>query len=217
MSAFLCSLHRQAGVETRVMTEVRAFEHTAQGRVSAVLCDRNIRLPADLVVIGAGALPNDELAANAGIRTDRGILVDEHGLTSEERVVAAGDCTRFKTRYFPLPVRLESVQNATDQARSAGARVAGCKVPYDAVPWFWSVQHGCRLQMAGLLGDFDCEIVRGSLDEKTFSILYVKDGMLVAGESVNRPAEHVAIRRLIARPMPLDIARAGDESGRTTG
>jgi 3-phenylpropionate/trans-cinnamate dioxygenase ferredoxin reductase subunit len=208
-AGFLAGLHARSGVEIHTGTGVRCLQG-ANGRVCALVCDTGMRVPADLVVVGAGSLPNDELASEAGIRTRDGILVDAFGRSSDPWVVAAGDCTRFQSRYADAPVRLESVQNATEQARSAGATVAGRAMPYEALPWFWSVQYGCRLQMAGLAEGFDRAVLRGDPRENAFSVLYFRQDQLIAGDSVNRVADHMALRSLIPRNVRIDPTVAAD-------
>jgi 3-phenylpropionate/trans-cinnamate dioxygenase ferredoxin reductase subunit len=140
------------------------------------------------------------------------VLVDECGASSDPAIVAAGDCTRFRSRFSADAVRLESVQNATDQARAAGASVAGRNAPYTEVPWFWTVQHGCRVQIAGLFQGADEVVLRGRPDSRSFTCIYMKEGAPIAADSINRPAEHMAMRKLIARGEPVEPARLADEA-----
>src|SRR5690606_13132986 len=133
-------------------------------------------LEADLVLVGIGVQPNEELARDAGLECADGIVVDRFARTSDPAIVAAGDCTRHPSPWADAPVRLESVQNAQDQARIAAATLTGKGLPYDAVPWFWSDQYDAKLQMAGLCAAQDEEVVRGSQEEGKFSVYYLRAG-----------------------------------------
>jgi 3-phenylpropionate/trans-cinnamate dioxygenase ferredoxin reductase subunit len=169
--------------------------------VSAVVADDGTRHETELVVVGVGAVPADSLATEAGLATDNGVLVDEQLSTSAPHVSAIGDCARFSTRFADgaPSVRLESVQNATDQARYVAARlVAGAPGPgYDAVPWFWTEQFGRKLQIAGLTHGFD-RVERTATDQDRFSIYCYRGETLLGCESVNSPREHLRARRRLA-------------------
>jgi 3-phenylpropionate/trans-cinnamate dioxygenase ferredoxin reductase subunit len=161
-----------------------------------------VRHEAELVVVGVGAVAADSLAAGAGLATDNGILVDAQLRTSDARVAAIGDCARFNTGYSAgaSSVRLESVQNATEQARYlAGRLVAGAPGPgYDAVPWFWTEQFDRKLQIAGLTGGFDrIELI--AADEDRFSVYCYRGETLIGCESVNSTREHLRARRQLAK------------------
>ena len=209
VSECLLRLHRAAGIDVQLGVQVDTIER-AGDRVLGVTCSAG-RVEADLVLLGVGAEPNQELAAATGLRTHDGVVVDRFGRTSDDRIVAAGDCTRFTTPFSAEPVRLESVQNAVDQARSAGALVAGRDVAHDSVPWFWSIQHGMRLQIAGLPRPDDLAVVRGDPGSLDFTVLHLREGRVVGGESVNRPAEHMVVRRLVAAGARLDCVLAADD------
>lgn len=167
---------------------------------------------ADLVVIGIGVLANEELARDCGLACDNGIVVDDHARTADPDIYAAGDCTRHPSRYAGGLLRLESVQNAMDQAKVAGANVAGGDTVYDALPWFWSDQGELKLQMAGLSQGHEAAIVRGSMEEGKFSIFYLREGRLLAADTVNKPGDHMLARRLIAAKVPLTPEQAADVS-----
>lgn len=155
-------------------------------------------LPAGLVVAGIGVVPRTELAEGAGLSVANGIVVDEYLRTADERIYAIGDCAAFPSRFAGTMTRLESVQNAVDQARCFAEAVCGRPRPYDAVPWFWTDQFEAKLQMVGISQGFDCEVTRGDLSSGKFSVCYFKGNRLIAIDSVNRPADHLAGRKLIA-------------------
>jgi 3-phenylpropionate/trans-cinnamate dioxygenase ferredoxin reductase subunit len=165
-------------------------------------------LPADLVVVGIGVLPNTELAADAGLAVENGILVDACLSTSDPDVSAIGDCAAYPSPFAGRPVRLESVQNAVDHARSVAAKLTGEAAPYRSVPWFWSDQFAAKLQIAGLAGGYDRTVVSG--EPGTFSVFCFQGERLRAVESVNRPADHLAARRLFAAGAGLHPDDIGD-------
>ncbi len=211
LSAFLAEIHARKGVRIRLNMTVRVIEGD-RGRACAVVCADGERLDADLVLIAAGAAPNTELARAAGLACDDGIVVDRFARTSDPDIVAAGDCTRHPNAFADAPVRLESVQNALDQAKTAGATVAGVDRPYDAVPWFWSDQYDLKLQMVGLAAGHDQTVVRGSIADGKFSVVYLRGGRLIAVDSVNRPMDHIVGRRLVAARALVTAEQAADAS-----
>lgn len=165
-------------------------------------------LPADLVVYGIGVVPNAELARDAGLAVDNGICVDAQLLTSDPAISAIGDAVCFPSPWAPRPIRLESVQNAVDQAKAVAARLMGKPSSYAALPWFWTDQGDLKLQIAGLSDGHDATVVLGSPEQRQISVLCFRAGQLVAVESCNRPADHMAARKLIARATPLGMAEA---------
>lgn len=209
LSTFLAETHARKGVRIRLNMTVREIEGD-HGHVRAVVCADGERLDADLILVAAGAVPNTELAEAAGLACDNGIVVDRFTRTSDPDIVAAGDCTRHPNVFADAPVRLESVQNALDQAKTAGATVAGLEKPYDAVPWFWSDQYDLKLQMAGLAAGHDETVMRGSIADGKFSVLYLRGGRLIAVDSVNRPMDHIVGRRLVAVRPPVTAEQASD-------
>ena len=183
-------------------------------RATGVVLDNGVVLPADLVLVGVGVHPRVELAESMGITVEQGaVRVDEHAQTSDARVVAAGDvCLLPNPRAPEVLVRLESVQNAVDQAKTAAATLLGQPVPYQALPWFWSDQAGIRLQIAGLSMGWQEAVLRGSPDDEAFSVLYLRNGHLLAVDAVNRPADFMAARRALSRgPVPMSAAAAGEQ------
>jgi 3-phenylpropionate/trans-cinnamate dioxygenase ferredoxin reductase subunit len=192
MSAFFEGLHAEAGV--RILTG-RSVLSIAEGEV---VLDGDERLEADVVVVGVGVVPNVELAQEAGLEVSDGIVVDERLLTSDPAISAVGDCAHYPCAITGRRQRLESIQNATDHARAVAARIAGSGEPYGAVPWFWSDQHGRKLQIAGVASDGASAVVRGDPSAGGFSIFRFADGALVAVESVDAMADHMAARKLLA-------------------
>lgn len=182
------------------------------GNVSAVELADGTMLPADLVVVGIGVAPNTALAQEAGLDCANGILVDACLATSDPRIFALGDCAVFPSRFSLHPARLESIQNAVDQARHLAAVLTGSGAAYDSVPWFWSDQGGAKLQIAGLAQDIDEEVLRGDVAGMKFSVFRFRGGRLAAVESVNRPADHMAARRLLTAEAALTPGQAADSA-----
>ncbi len=180
------------------------------GRAVGAETTRGEVLRADLVVICIGVAPDDELAAAAGLATSDGIVVDATLATADPAISAIGDCARYPSRFADGMARLESVQNAVDQARCVAARLAGRPAPYAAVPWFWSDQGELRLQIAGLTAGHDQAVPRGDADSGRFSVFCYREGRLIGIESVNRPADHIAARRLLATAPDLTPDQAAD-------
>ena len=213
MSDYVAAAHRRRGVALELGRGVKALLGGA-GRVEAVLMDDGRKLDCDLVVLGIGVLPNAELAEAAGIACAGGILVDALGRTNAPRVLAAGDVANMEQAFAPggpARLRLESVQAANDGARAAASVLVGQPQPLAAVPWFWSDQHDLKLQMAGLPAPGDQTVLRGEPEGDRFTLFYLRDGAVVAAHSVNRPAEHMLARKLIAcaaRVPPESLADA---------
>ena len=211
IAAFLADVHRSRGVALRLRSTVRDIRG-ANGRVQSVVCGDGETLAADLVLIAIGVVPNTELAGRAGLACQDGLVVDRFARTTDPLVVAAGDCTRHPSAFAGQLLRLESVQNAIDQAKTAGATLAGQEKPYESVPWFWSDQYELKLQMVGLVQGSDRHAVRGSLEQRRFSIFYFRSGRLVAIDYVNRAADHMLGRKLLALGRSPTPQQAADES-----
>ena len=165
---------------------------------------------ADIVIVGIGAVPNQELAQAAGLACDNGIVVDACMRTSDPAIFAIGDCTSFPSSTLHRQIRLESVQNAVDQARCAALAAAGRAEPYTALPWFWSDQGATRIQIAGLWAPEHRQVLRGNPDSGRFSVLHYADELLTSVESINSPADHIAARKLIASGRPAPPEQAAD-------
>jgi 3-phenylpropionate/trans-cinnamate dioxygenase ferredoxin reductase subunit len=209
MSRWLARQHEDRGVRLLLSGELAALRGSA-GRVEVVELRDGTRLPADLVVMGVGVLPRTELAAEAGLLVGDGVVVDRLLRTDDRSIHAIGDCARFPSPHEGRHIRLESVQNASDQARCVAAAICDGPAPYSAVPWFWSEQYTLRLQMAGLTAGHDETVSVGDPDGARFSVLAFLRGRLIGVESVGRPADHGIARRLLATgagPSP-DEARS---------
>ena len=213
ISRFFTEAHRAWGSTISLGTGVARIIGDGR-RATAVETGDGRLLPADLVLVCVGVVPNAELAREAGLATENGIVVDEYLATAVPEITAIGDCANFPTRFAEGRVRLESVQNAVDEAREVAARIAGKPAqPYDKVPWFWSDQRDLKLQIAGLTTGHDHAVLRGSPDGGSFSVFSYKGGRLLGVELVNRPADHIVARRLLAFPDPaLSPDEAVDES-----
>lgn len=209
VSEFYTRVHAEEGVTIRCGIRVSGFEGNTQ--VRQVLCDDGSRYDADLVIIGVGILPNIELAAEAGLKTDNGIVVDACARSSDPDIVAAGDCTFHYNPVYDRMLRLESVQNATDQARVAAAAVCGRETPYNALPWFWSDQYDLKLQIAGLSQGYEEIVVRGDRQgSRSFAVFYLRQGRVIAVDAVNKAAEFMMGKRLITDKVAVDKNVLGD-------
>jgi 3-phenylpropionate/trans-cinnamate dioxygenase ferredoxin reductase component len=210
-SRFFTDAHRRWGAKVSLGTGVSRILGEA-GRVTGVETTEGRHLPADLVLICIGVIPNAELADSAGLAVNNGIVVDEYLATEDPRVFAIGDCANFPTPFAVGRVRLESVQNAVDQGRCVAAQIAGKPAPYDKVPWFWSDQGDLKLQIAGITAGHDTAVLRGDMDSGHFSVFCFRAGRLIGVESVNQTADHVVARRLLAGDPKLTPEQAADES-----
>lgn len=209
-SSFYEMLHRRNGVEICLEAQVEQIEHT-NSSITAVRTSMGTTR-SDTVIVGIGVVPNVEIAAAAGLTTADGIVVDERMQTSDPCIYAIGDCANHFNPYFGGRTRLESVQNAVDQARTMAANLCGKQKVYDAVPWFWSDQYDARLQIAACSTGSDSTIMRGSLDQGAFTIFALKEGALVGAESVNRPADHLLCRRLLLADRRPTAGQLRDEN-----
>jgi 3-phenylpropionate/trans-cinnamate dioxygenase ferredoxin reductase subunit len=211
ISDYFQERHTAAGI--RIHLGVQATSIEADGtKVTGVSLSDGRHLPADLVVVGVGVLPNVELAAEAGLPVASGIIVDEQLLTSDPNISAIGDCALFASPRFGGSLRLESVQNATDHARCVAARLTGDAKTYDGLPWFWSDQADDKLQIAGLTTGYDRVVVRGDRAQRSFSAFCYKAGKLVGIESVNRAADHVFGRKILGMNRSIEPEQAADLS-----
>ena len=209
ISAFYTRVHEEEGVRIFCGVGVAGFE--GDTRVEAVTCSDGSRHDAELVIIGVGIVPNVELAREAGLKVDNGIVVDELARTSDPDIVAAGDCTFHRNRIYDRWIRLESVQNATDQARTAAATLCGKEEPYDMLPWFWSDQYDLKLQIAGLSQGYDEVITRGDRDSgRSFAAFYLKEGRIIAVDAVNKAPEFMMGKKLITSGVAVSREKLAD-------
>lgn len=207
ISSFFDKVHSQEGVKLLYDHGVERLE--GDGKLEKVICSNGAELEADIAIVGIGILPNVELAEVAGIECDNGILVDEVSRTSDPDIFAAGDCANHPNGIYGRRMRLESVHNALEQAKSGAAAMCGKEKPYSQVPWFWSDQYELKLQTAGLLEGYTDVVIRGNPDERKFAAFYLKDGLLIAVDAVNSPPEYMMGRKMIgdgARPDPEKLA-----------
>jgi 3-phenylpropionate/trans-cinnamate dioxygenase ferredoxin reductase subunit len=214
ISAFYENAHRTAGVVVHTGQTVSALvaDPANPSRVGGVLLADGTTIPADAVVAGVGLVPNTEIAQAAGLKVDNGIWVDEFCRTEDPHILAIGDCANHPCPFLGRRVRLESVPNALEQARVAADTIAGKSLPYAAVPWFWSDQYDLKLQAVGLLEGHEQVVLRGSYEARSFLLFYLRQGVPIAADAVNRAGEFLVARRLVGAGLPADPAALGDAS-----
>ena len=200
--------HTNHGVRLRLSTGVTALN--GKKHVKSVTTTDGDDLRADLVVIGVGIQPNTELATDAGLAVDNGIVVDNHCITSDPDIFAVGDCTSHPNAIYGRQMRLESVHNAVEQAKTAAANICGGDVSYSQVPWFWSDQYDLKLQIAGLSKGHDDVVIRGNPAKRSFSCLYLAEGRLIAVDAINAPRDFVQSKQLIADHAEIDASKLAD-------
>jgi 3-phenylpropionate/trans-cinnamate dioxygenase ferredoxin reductase subunit len=200
--------HASHGVKLRLSTGITAFR--GEGRLQAVETADGELIPADFVVVGVGILPNTEIAIDAGLDVADGIVVDDTCQTSDPNIYAVGDCTRHPNEIYDRQLRLESVHNALEQAKTAISNICGNETHYSQVPWFWSDQYDLKLQIAGLSAGYDDVVIRGNPADRSFACLYLKDKKLIATDAVNSPKEFVQSKALIASRIKLDRKQLAD-------
>ena len=208
VSRFLAGVHREQGVTILVGTGVAAFEGT--GRVERIVCTDGSTHDADLVVIGVGIAPEQKLAVESGLDADDGVLVDQYGRTSDQAIYAAGDVANRPAPATGRRLRLESWQNAQNQAVAAARAMLGKGEPYDEIPWFWSDQYDLNLQIVGAPAAWDRVVLRGDPGERRFVAFYLLDGAVVCANAVNSPRELRLARRLIEQGKPVSAEALAD-------
>ncbi len=211
VSDFYTRIHREQGVTIHTGVSVTAI--TGEGRAQAVLCADGSMFDADLVIIGVGVVPNIELALDAGLQVDNGIVIDEYCRTSAPEIVAIGDCANAFNPIYQRRMRLESVPNANEQAKIASATLCGLQRTSKSLPWFWSDQYDLKLQIAGLSQGYDQIVIRGDVQQRrSFAAFYLQAGRLIAADCVNRPQEFMLSKKLITAGTAVDPLRLADES-----
>jgi 3-phenylpropionate/trans-cinnamate dioxygenase ferredoxin reductase subunit len=209
-SAYFAKAHQETGIEFSFGVRVERLGGDG-GKVDHVVLDDGRTLPADLVLISIGVIPNEGLAAAAGLTVENGVSVDEMLLTADPNISAIGDCASFPSRHsLRNPVRLEAVQNATDHARCVASRLVGKPYAYAALPWFWSEQGDLRLQIAGLTTGYQQVVLRGDYEKGEYSAFCYAGDKLLGIESINKPADHAFARRLLAAGRHVTPAQAAD-------
>jgi len=208
VSQYFAEEHRAHGIT--ILCDMRVVCLEGQGRVERVVCADGTRHAADLVIVGVGAVATTELASAAGLACDNGIVVDEYCRTSDAAIYAAGDCTNHPSLRFGRRVRLESVDNAFEQAKTAALNLLDRPVAHDRVPWFWSDQFDNKLLIVGLSQDYDRQVLRGDPASRSFSVCYLKGRELLAVEAVNHSKDYMAARKLIAERALLNVDKLAD-------
>ena len=201
ISEYYLNLHQSYGVKFHFNTSLETI-NKAPGSLE-VVCSDGTEVRADSVLIGAGVIPNIELAEDSGIYCDNGIIVDEFGQTNFKNVYACGDCTNHPNKILNKNLRLESVHNAMEQAKTVASSVLNKPMEYSQVPWFWSDQYDHKLQIVGLSGDHDLVTMRGTINDAKFMLFYTKDEELIAVDAINNPKEFLISRKLVANKVKI--------------
>jgi len=211
VSIFFDQVHREAGVKILCDRDPNA-EILGDGKVEALRGADGMDLPADLIIAGIGILPTTDIAEEAGLACADGIIVDECCRTSDPHILAIGDCTNHPNHLLGRRLRLESVHNAQEQAKTAAATLCGKLKPYNQIPWFWSDQYDLKLQIVGLSGDHDEVIIRGDFADRSFAAFYMKGDLLIAVDAVNSGREFMLSKKLIAQGARLEPEILADTS-----
>ena len=201
ISAYYQELHSKNGVDFILNESLEKID--GNKTVEQVICSGGSSIEADILVIGAGVIPNIELAEESGLSCDNGICVDEYGQTEDIRIFACGDCTNHPNEKLNRRLRLESVHNAMEQSKTVASSIMGNKTAYNQIPWFWSDQYDHKLQIVGLSGDHDEVLIRGDEAESKFMLFYLKGGELIAVDAVNNPKEFLICRKLVENKVKI--------------
>ena len=211
MSSFFEQLHQKNNVEILTNKNVIAIERT--GDLNKILCDDHSGYEAEIIIVGVGIRVNTKLAEEAGLQVKDGIQVDQTTCTNDANIYAIGDCTLHYNPHYERFIRLESVQNAVDQAKITAAALSGKDPVYKAIPWFWSDQYNVKLQIAGLSEGFNQTIMRKESDkDDSFSIWYFKDDRLLAVDAVNHAKAYVVGTKLIKEAKEIDKNKLADQT-----
>jgi 3-phenylpropionate/trans-cinnamate dioxygenase ferredoxin reductase subunit len=190
--------HEHRSHDVKIICNTRVIRLEGEGRVERVVCGDGSTYEADLLIAGVGAVANSGLAEDAGLHCENGIVVDQYCRSSDAAIYAAGDCTNQPSPRFEMRVRLESVDNAFEQAKGAALNMLNRALMHDCIPWFWSDQFDNKLLIVGLSQGFDQQVIRGDPATRSFSVCYLKGGELLAVEAVNHSKDYMAGRKLIA-------------------
>ncbi len=201
ISEYYLNLHKSYGVNFHFNTSLETINEASDSL--EVVCSDGTEMKADSVLIGAGVVPNIELAEEAGINCDNGIIVNEFGQTNFKNIYACGDCTNHPNKILNKNLRLESVHNAMEQAKTVASSVMNNPMEYNQVPWFWSDQYDHKLQIVGLSGDHDMVTMRGNTNDAKFMLFYTKDEELIAVDAINNPKEFLISRKLVANKVKI--------------
>ncbi|MEV7647067.1 FAD-dependent oxidoreductase [Arthrobacter sp. NPDC089319] len=214
-SEYFLTAHRGRGLDIQLNSRIQELAAAdAGGRVSGVVLEDGTVVPAQLVLVGIGVVPNTELAEQLGLNVDNGIVVDRHALASDGTTVAVGDVANMPN---PLPgspegerIRLESVNNAIEHAKVAAYSLMGRREDYAGIPWFWSNQADLKLQIAGLTLGYDQTVVRRDDERGKFSVLYYRGGQIIAADCVNAPLDFMAVKNALAKGQNIPADAAAD-------
>lgn len=213
-SEYFYQAHRDRELDIILNSRVESLVDDGSGRVSGVALADGTVVPAPLVIVGIGVIPNTGLAEQMGLEIDNGIVVDRYALASDGTTIAVGDVANMPN---PLPdapegerIRLESVNNAIEHAKVAAYSVSGRREEYAGIPWFWSNQADMKLQIAGLSMGFDSTVVRRDDEKGKFSVLYYREGQIIAADCVNAPLDFMAVRTALAKNQQIPADQAGD-------
>lgn len=211
LSAFYSRIHTEEGVS--IYTDLSVERILGTTDVQGILCANGMTLETDLIIVGIGVQPNVELALEAGLHVENGVVVDQYCQTNDSHIVAAGDCTAYFNQRYQRQIRLESVPNANEQAKIAAATLCGVSKVHNSLPWFWSDQYDLKLQIAGLNQGYDQQIIRGNMhNERQFSVFYLKAGELIAADCINRPLDFMVSKKIIHEQLKIDVAQLADET-----
>jgi 3-phenylpropionate/trans-cinnamate dioxygenase ferredoxin reductase subunit len=212
VSSFYAREHARHGVRIFCGARVRAFQGTPSNGVRSVACEDGSEHRADVVVVGVGVAPVDELASAAGLECANGIVVDEFCRTTDPNIYAAGDCTNHPSAHYARRLRLESVDNAFEQGTSAALNMLGIVTRHDKVPWFWSDQFDLKLIIVGVSQGADTELLRGDPLSRSFTMCYLRAGELIAVDTINSAKDQMAARKLIPARVRPNLDRLKDMS-----
>jgi len=195
-SAFIQKKHEQEGVKFLFNLSIKDIDDYKNKK--KIICSNGEVILADAVIIGVGIKPNIQLAKSSNLECKNGIVVDEYGRTSNRDIYAAGDCTNHPNNIYKKMLRLESVHNAIEQAKTVAISIMGDKKPYRQVPWFWSNQYNLKIQIAGISKDYDEYIVKDEIRNKKLAVFYLKKNKLIAVDAINNPKVFSQGKKLIA-------------------
>ncbi len=210
LSEYYYGVHTAKGVDIKLGAGVDVLE--GGELVERVVLADGTRLDADVIIVGIGLIPNTELAEAAGLEVDNGILVDQQCRSSDPDIFAAGDCANHDHGFLLRRMRLESVPNASEGARVIAATICGKEAVHNGAPWFWSDQYDLKLQMVGLNQGYEEVVIRGSMDENSFSAFYLANGVIISADTVNRPKDFMMAKKLVTGRVKADAAKLSDES-----
>ena len=211
ISQFFTRIHTEEGIE--LITDVEISELKGGEQISEIVCSDGRTFAADLVIIGIGVITNSELAEEAGLEINNGIVVNEFAETNDTDILAAGDCTYHFNKHYDRWLRLESIQNALEQAKVAARTICDHRQEYDQIPWFWSDQYDLKLQIAGLSGGYDNLIVRGDLGQgRKMAVFYFIGDTFLAVDAVNSPQEFMFGKKVLMQSLRLDREKLADSS-----